>query len=207
MSRTCLGVTLKKNKCYRRVKYPQCYCYEHKNQEILEKTVKSTSPLYQLENKIYNDVCSICLCEVEEQDDCHLQCGHPHHVMCIKQIIKPNCPQCCQPLIFKQKNEVDLQKIKNKEKEFVKEMQDQSTQETINQLTYEDDDDIKKAIEQSLLQQEIEQYEIMAQIAEESYHQAEQETLQRKEKLQKLSLHEWLDEIFNHQQSITIKLQ
>lgn len=199
MSKTCLGLTLNKIKCNRHVKYPKQYCYNHRNQEIMTRTIKSTS-------KIYHDVCSICLCDVDDKDDCHLACGHLHHLECIKGVHKPECPVCRKTLIFNQPTSINIDQIKIKEKEFIKKMENDSSQELINELHNEEDEEdevFKQAVEQSLLYQEIEQHEIMCQIEEENYQAAQL----KQERLSKLPFNEWLNEVFEDQPSIVVKLQ
>jgi hypothetical protein len=237
MSTICLGVTVKGIKCNARVKNPDHYCFRHKNQNLI--SIKSTSK--KLEPKIivtkdFDDVCSICLCDVDKEDDCDLLCGHRHHVDCIKQVIKNECPVCKEPLIFGKKNSIDIEHIKKKETNFIKEMH--TNQEATNALVSElanqymnnnisnnntndnsyqiamdnslldiEKVNIQKVIEESLLLQEIEQYEIEVKLIQESYIEAEQQEHIRVEKLKTLSLHDWLDAIFDTKDSIILKLK
>lgn len=233
MSTICLGVTMKGTKCNARAKKPDHYCFRHKNQNLI--SIKSTSKKLEsniIVTKDFDDVCSICLCDVDKEDDCDLLCGHRHHVDCIKQVVKNECPVCKEPLIFGKKNSIDIEQIKKKEKNFINEMH--TNQEATNALVLElanqymnnnntndnsyqitmdnslldlDEVNIKKAIEESLLLQEIEQYEIEVKLIQESYIEAERQKHIRTEKLKTLSLHDWLDAIFDTQDSIILKLK
>lgn len=237
MSTICLGVTVKGTKCNARAKKSDHYCFRHKNQNLI--SIKSTSKKLEpniIVTKDFDDVCSICLCDVDKEDDCDLLCGHRHHVDCIKQVIKNECPVCKEPLIFGKKNSIDIEQIKKKETNYIKEMHtnqeatdalvselanqyminnnnsnntnDNSYQITMdNSLLDLEEVNIQKAIKESLLLQEIEQYEIEVKLIQESYIEAEQQESIRVEKLKTLSLHDWLDAIFDTKDSIILKLK
>lgn len=205
--------------------------------------------------KDFDDVCSICLCDVDKEEDCDLLCGHRHHVDCIKQVIKNECPVCKEPLIFGKKNSIDVEQIKKKEVAYVKEMH--TNQEATNALVLElanqyinnttntsttnnrnntsntstnnnrnnntndnsyqiamdnslldlEEANMKQAMEESLLLQEIEEYELEVKLIQESYIEAERQEQIRVEKLKTLSLHDWLDAIFDTHDSIILKLK
>lgn len=248
MSNICLGTTGKNTRCNARVKKPQQYCYRHKNQNMI--SIKSTSKHYRApkeEKKIievmndFDDVCSICLCDVEKEDDCNLICGHRHHVDCIKQVLKSECPVCKGPLTFGTKNIINVEEIKKKEIAYVKEIH--TNQDATNALVLElaneymtqnnnienrnnnrnndnsysiavenslldmEEMELKRAMEESLLQQEIDDYEYEAKILKVSYEENERLEKIRQETLKQLSLPDWLDTIFENNSNIILKLK
>lgn len=94
MSVICSGKTQIGKQCCRRVKLPNHYCYDHKSQEV----------------KIIKGDCSICLCEVEQKEDCELKCNHIHHIDCLKGLRQLKCPVCRAPL---EGNRLDKKTINN----------------------------------------------------------------------------------------------
>lgn len=254
MSNICLGLTAKKEKCNAKVRKPEHYCYRHKNQDNMI-SIKSTSKNYKpIVTKDFDDVCSICQCDVDKEEDCNLHCGHRHHIDCIKQVIKNECPICREPFVFGKKISIDIENIKDKEYSYKEEMRinqdatnelviqlaneyqtaknvdeayqtaienslleisskitnikntDEAYQNTTNNSLLDVEEDIKKAIEESLLQQEIDQYELEAKIVHDSYWEREQQERERFNKLKMLPLDDWIHEIFENKPSIIIKL-
>lgn len=250
MSNICLGTTGKNTRCNNKVTKPHLYCYRHKNQNMI--SIKSTSKHYkEPKDKIevtkdFDDVCSICLCDVDKEDDCNLICGHRHHVDCIKQVLRSECPVCKGPLTFGTKNTINVQEIKKKEIAYVKEMH--TNQDATNALVLElaneymnqhtsssslsntssvsssnDDNsytiaienslldmeeaELKRVMEESILQQEIDEYEYEAKILKASYEENERIEKARQEKLKQLPFDEWLNTIFDNQHSIILKLK
>jgi len=115
MRRVCLGVTDKNIPCKQRC-INKLYCRFHKNQEI--KDVKEIKEFENIDES--EDECSICLCGVNDKEDCYLICGHAHHIQCIQGLYKAECPVCRGPLKFKDVkmiNKLDIKMIKNKEQE------------------------------------------------------------------------------------------
>src|SRR4030042_5967892 len=113
----CQGITGKKVPCQNRVSNNNKYCYCHisqgnnnsNNKPIVRTRVHPVTsnndvnkPIIPvISNKPNNNSnsnnnnnsnndrnCSICLCEVGDEEDCGLICGHLHHVDCIKQVYK-----------------------------------------------------------------------------------------------------------------------
>ena len=267
MSNICLGLTAKKEKCNAKVKRPERYCYRHKHQN----KSKNYKPLIPIVSKDFDDVCSICQCDVEKEEDCDLLCGHRHHIDCIKQVIKNECPVCREPLVFGKKTNINVDEIKEKEYNYSEEMRinQDATNELIAQLANEhvnntlninntlnnnntsninntlninntsninntlnnslpkiknnvDDDyqtaiknslkdleeeNMKRVLEESLLQQEIDEYELEAKIIHDSYWEREQKERERFDKLKNLSLDDWIHAIFEDSPSIIVKLQ
>ena len=70
-----------------------------------------------------------------------------------------------------------------------------------------EEENIKRVLEESLLQQEIDEYELEAKIIHDSYWEREQQERERFNKLKLLSLDDWINEIFEGNTSIIIKLQ
>src|SRR5437868_4292001 len=84
------------------------------NKPMVTKPVAAPMPM--IDTKKYDTPCSICLCDVDTVDDCHLVCGHPHHLACIKCVRKQECPVCRGPLTFHTPINID-QIIKNEKQE------------------------------------------------------------------------------------------
>lgn len=176
--------------------------------------------------------CSICLCEVEEKEDCGLICGHLHHVDCIKQLLEAICPVCRAPLQFRKQNTVDSTKIKIRE---LKEKEERIAQtiEDDRKLALEEDikyttelyqqpqrqnreiDMINRIIEESLLSEEMDDYNRIAQAAEENYlyQQSYEEKLLEDVMKQSLStismrdsLFHYLDQLFAGKERVIISL-
>jgi hypothetical protein len=130
MSTICHGLSSNKKPCTYKVKLPNKYCRYHKAQESKERSkeekskekIKEERKEEKIEEKIdiiVNDInkesCSICLCDVEEEDDCHLICNHSHHKECVGKLLKSECPVCRGPLKFKKVTNINVNKIKNNE--------------------------------------------------------------------------------------------
>jgi hypothetical protein len=125
MTTICHGLSSNKKPCTYRVKLPNKYCRYHKSQESKERSKKRSKEKIKEEKKeenidiIVNDInkeaCSICLCDVEEEDDCHLVCNHSHHKECVNKLLKAECPVCRGPLKFKKITNININKIKNNE--------------------------------------------------------------------------------------------
>src|SRR5436309_2924927 len=111
----CLGITASKKKCTNKVRIGQ-YCRFHQNQQNNHQNKKNNQPInyHAEEHQIGKDPCSICLCDVDEKDDCHLICLHKHHTDCIKQMIIDFCPVCRGPLTFKTNQSKIIDQIKEK---------------------------------------------------------------------------------------------
>jgi uncharacterized protein YbaR (Trm112 family)/predicted nucleic-acid-binding Zn-ribbon protein len=109
-----MGKTLKNKPCTKIIKNG-LYCHNHQYQKDKIKIIDDVIPN---NIDIHNDEyiigdCSICLCDVDNDDDCRLVCGHRHHIECIKQIIKSECPVCRGPLVFNK--DINIEVIKQRE--------------------------------------------------------------------------------------------
>ena len=97
MSVVCSGTTLVGKACTRKVKSPGILCHNHKpkqSPDIIKMLSNQQVNIKSDQIKVKLDDCSICLCEVEENEDCGLKCGHSHHIDCVKGLIKLQCPIC-----------------------------------------------------------------------------------------------------------------
>ncbi len=106
----CQGITASKKKCTNKTK--DTHCHYHQCQKSIYQMPLPKLPLSLYDqndpiHKIGNDPCSICLCDVEKDEDCLLKCLHKHHIHCIKQMIEPFCPVCRGPLEFFNKINID----------------------------------------------------------------------------------------------------
>ena len=174
----CSGTTAKGIACTKPVKNIGDFCHLHKN---------SPRSNEKSESKVCSDECGICLSEVLEHEDCGLICEHRFHVECLKHIIKAECPICRGPLIFKEKHNVKNRiSVKNiirreaTEKERVR--KETLAKDAILAREIENnqplDVSIGEAIRDSLFTLELEDYDMLAGIIEESYYffQAEEES-------------------------------
>lgn len=203
---TCLGITNQNKKCNNKVLSGH-YCRFHKSQQITTKSTKMENNLINYDDNIGNDPCSICLCDVEE-DDCHLICKHKHHTACIKQLHQPFCPVCKGPLEFKQNINIEEIKKKSIEDKIIKEkeqMEESSRiakelHEQLNEPNDKEQELIEKVLEESLLSVEIDEYEQIAKMVEYSCLYAEKEEELLLERVYKeniaLNKHDWCDEDF-----------
>ncbi len=230
----CLGITATQKKCTNKITKNNPYCRYHKNQQSNDNLSKEIFPslkiakeaidinnvdINDIDNQIGNDPCSICLCNVDENDDCLLICEHKHHVDCIKQLHEPFCPVCRVSLAFKTSKKINIDQIKKKsekEKAIREKEQIQSSidlaialNETnisietgsltpiINAKTKEDEL-IEQVLQASILSEEIDDYEYLAKITEDSYYYAQKEDealLQKviKENIE-MNKHDWCEE-------------
>jgi hypothetical protein len=209
MSR-CIGLKANKKPCTKRVISPNKYCHLHKNQEIIilndnqkEKIITNRDP-----ESTDDNICSICLCEVENKHDCNLTCGHKHHIKCIRQLHEPICPVCRHPLEgnknyhidkIQQRQEKDkieieakanrdairqlqTEDVEDREQDFI----DRAIQESLNffkmdegiiciDFSYIENRELERAIEESLILQEIEDYNIISEIIQQTGYLASME--------------------------------
>lgn len=203
---TCIGITATKKKCHNKVLSGN-YCHYHKFQEKVTPLIVDH---HNQDNQIGENPCSICLDNVEDEQNCNLICNHPHHTACIKQLIKPYCPICNHPLEFKTSNKIidTINKKAAKEKilkakeqmESDNQLAKELEQETPINLPYKEDELLTKILEESLLTAEIEDYERAARLAEESYYFAQKEDEILLERVMKenieINKHDWCDEDF-----------
>lgn len=236
----CQGITGKKLPCQNKVSGQNKYCRFHgdpvKNEVkhvrvplkpsiANNNTNNGRPPIPIISNRKVQD-CSICLCEVEE--DCGLICGHAHHIECIRQLFKAECPVCKAPLQFKQNNVVDIDKIKvrelkDKEEEKIKTIEEdrklaleQTLEEDINYVNgTQEENDISRILQASILQQEMDEYEQISRAAEESYlyQQSYEEQLLKEvmaksivQPTEKELLFHYLDQIFDGKDRVMVFL-
>lgn len=229
----CLGMTATKKKCTNKVTQVNSYCRYHKNQiknlanelnnenkeekyEYLAKIAQESYDSYHNnkvnidihdeKNQIGNDPCSICLCDVDECDDCNLVCSHKHHVDCIKQLHEPYCPVCRLPLEFKTSKKINIDQIKDKsaKEKIIREKEQMQTNINLaNELNNElnnvkEDELIEKVLQESILSAEIDEYEYLTKLTEESYYYAEKEDEALLQKIMKenieINKHDWCEE-------------
>ncbi len=113
--------------------------------------------------------CSICLEEVNDVTDCQLICGHGHHIACINQLVKKECPVCRGPLTFLIPTNINMKKIDQRDalyKEKLKKDQDVETRILVNQLSSRSD--LDSILEKSLIEYELEDNALLFKILEES---------------------------------------
>lgn len=222
----CQGITSKKRPCQNKVNGQNKYCRYHGEpikSEIKPVAIKPViinnsnngrPPIPIISNrpiKMQKENCSICLCEVEADEDCNLICGHAHHVECISKLFKPECPVCRAPLQFKQKGIIDnikIRELKDKEEEKIK-----TIEEDIRfAQTLQQDNEVLQA---SLLQEEMDEYERIARATEESflYHQSYEEQLLKEvminsivQPTEKELLFHYLEQIFDGKERIIVSL-
>lgn len=201
----CLGKTNKNTPCRNRC-VNSSYCRFHKKEtiEIKEK---------EIEESIGD--CSICLCDVDEEQDCRLICGHIHHIECIKQLNKAECPVCRGPLEFK-KN-IDIHEIIKREE---KELENNKNQTMAEDLLYANElhreNDIDDVLQESLRTYETDEYEYISNILKYSYEYAQMEDeellkqaidqnlLIEKEQRQKESIHDTINRLMKGEKSIIV---
>ncbi len=193
----CLGKTNKNTPCRNRC-VKSSYCRFHKK-EIIE-----------IDEMSIGD-CSICLCDVDEEQDCRLICGHIHHIECIKQLIKAECPVCRGPLEFK-KN-IDIHEIIKREE---KELENNKIQTMAEDISYANELSIDNVLEQSLMTYETDDYEYMSNILKYSYEYAqmedekllkqaaEQNLLIEKTQRQRESIHDTINRLMKGEKSIIV---
>lgn len=232
---TCIGITASKRKCNNKVLVGQ-YCHYHQFQQVKnEPKVESKTLIINTndkENQIGNDPCSICLCDVEETDNVFLICEHPHHVACVKQLIEPFCPVCRGPLKSQsKKTKIDLNVIKEKsakEKALREKEAMQSSIQLATELNQEnlpniynlpvinqEQELLDKILQESLLSAELDDYERIAKMAEDSYYFAQKEDEALLERIMKenieINKHDWCEEdlktLMKGKSHITIQLK
>ena len=206
---TYLGITASKKKCNNKVLIGQ-YCHYHKSQQKATLMIDAHAE----ENQIGKDPCSICLCDVDETEDCFLTCSHPHHVLCVKQLIEPFCPVCRGPLQFKKTPKINIKKIQkksDKEKLLREKEQMQGSIDLAKELNEEnsiipvkdvkDDKELElldKVLEESILSAEIDEYSFISKMVEASYYFAQEEDEALLEKVMKenieINKHDWCEE-------------
>ena len=133
MSTICIGHTAKNKPCFRRVTNHK-YCHDHIKQEIKNVNIQvkqETKNVNIQENKDMKNECSICLCDVDDDDNCWLICGHRHHNDCISRVIKRQCPMCRGPLKFIKPSQINVNKIKAREEKEKLELEKQAHENSI----------------------------------------------------------------------------
>lgn len=138
MNFICNGKNNKGTRCGNKTSKPDGYCRFHiklpvvsnKNKIILPTPIQNIeSPKsnninnstnlqnYSSDKDIIQD-CPICLCEInKDEEDSGLICKHRFHIDCFNNLQKSECPVCRGPLEFEKSSKVDINKIKNKEKQ------------------------------------------------------------------------------------------
>ena len=166
MNFVCNGKNNKGIRCSNFISKPDGYCRFHiklpaisnRNKIILPtpiNNIQSPNP-NDTNNNIdnaslsNNDIiqdCPICLCEIDRnEEDPGLICKHKFHIDCLNNLQKSECPVCRGPLEFIKSNKVDINKIKDKEKQEdinkkqIQMIEDANLSRTINnQINYNND--------------------------------------------------------------------
>lgn len=182
--------------------------------------------------------CSICLSDLSNED-CTLKCGHIYHTECIGKWIETasvnsnECPMCRKTIKFKEKaividDDLKAQNLTARQNEMINEDMlfagDLDAQENhmANDGYYDDhriDDDIRRALEESLLTFENDDYDLLADVLEQSYHSLEAEEgrliedaiqanlIASVEKLESESIQDTIDRLMQGKECVTIKLK
>ena len=74
--------------------------------------------------------CSICLQEVEIEDNADLECGHPFHIECVKQMHDTLCPSCRAYMKSNKLNDEDLHRMESRHSRDIRESDEQIVFET-----------------------------------------------------------------------------
>lgn len=141
----CQGKTIKNKPCTNKVTKPNQYCRFH----LKNKVATTSTTLVSQEINIKTTDCSICLEEVDNENDCYLQCGHAHHIQCINQLKKLECPRCRGPMVFIKPSAVNLYKIKQQEKQ-AKEKQIQEEQDEIRKNEQQEQEEASRRLVNTL---------------------------------------------------------
>ena len=194
----CSGTTVKGTSCTKPVKNIGDVCYLHKNSKL---PVTNTHVVVNNPSMgVSIGECGICLSNVIEGEDSGLLCNHIFHSECLKCVIKAECPVCRGPLAFKSSNSnkvnvavINLREKEEKEKtrketiaedmKIAKEIHDREVEESSRYHNSHCDPIIEKALEDSLFTQEVDDYNMIYGILEDSYNlfKAEEESLMFKE--------------------------
>lgn len=173
-SNRCLGLTKTKKSCRNKVaKDTYCHFHLHQRKQLIERLVNKpvSTPTEQL--TIYDRCCSICLSDVELTEDVQLRCGHFHHKSCLEGVIKPECPVCRGPLVFKNTNSFNMDKIKERqqdEKEIQKVEQLIEDEKLAREFVQSPTDPLlEKILDESLRSLEHDDYNFIAKVVEQSY--------------------------------------
>lgn len=209
----CLGVTAKGVKCTKPCKGGVRYCNLHKDQCARNNTnVSANNASVTNTQPSGTQECVICLCDID--DPYNLECFHVYHKECIKEWVESGdndeCPVCkakiSQNIISdlsiddtQRSNKITIDKeaklledeeyarsIVNDEHPLLQEQEPQSDIE----LSY---CDIERAIQESLISQEMDDYDFMAKALEYSYQFAKKEEEEMIEKTIKLNLEEEIE--------------
>ena len=111
---TCMGTTLKGNRCRALPKKGLKYCHRHFPSD------KSTSSSFQNSQTNYSDSCPVCL-EKEEKMFKLSTCGHKMHLECMDGLISLKCP-ICKVEMNKLPQKIK-KKIENNRKKYKKEIE------------------------------------------------------------------------------------
>ena len=123
----CSATTAKNHRCKRLVSAKGNMCYAH---------MSSNDNNNQSDDNVCNDPCSICLSDVLISEDAGLICNHPHHVNCLKQIFKLECPICKGPLKFKGKSRINIKDIEQRENQEKLRIEQEREEETIRFINH-----------------------------------------------------------------------
>ena len=69
--------------------------------------------------------CAICLQEVETKDNADLECGHPFHIECVKQMHDTLCPSCRAYMKSNKLNDEDLHRMESRHSRDIREADEQ----------------------------------------------------------------------------------
>lgn len=248
MSTKCLGVTAKGVKCTKPCKGGVRYCNLHKDQcnntNVSTSVNISTNSVTNTPANITRDVrtqeCSICLCDMcDTHKPYNLECFHVYHKECIKEWLESGdndeCPVCKAKISQNIMTSLNINEAKRGNNitldEETKLLEDEeyalSIANTNDELPFiphvllqeEPQSDIERAIQESLISQEIDDYEFMAKALEYSCQFAEKEEEELIEKTIKMNLEEEIEarsnesvpemisRLMNGNTHITIKLR